>query len=223
MLWSDFIYMAPPTLAYHGVATRNQTLLQESIRQITLYRDALQDKDTGLWRHIVGSRTDAGAWSTGNGWVLGGIARVFATIKHWPTSAGWEREQQSLAVFAKEILDGAMRIGPEGRSGLLRNYISTSSTFPEAAGTAMIAANIYRLAVLAPGTFATSAYLAWADFARAAVVKAVGTDSILRPVINPYKYTDNAPYEEVSPEAQSFVVLMYAAYRDCICSGYCKE
>ncbi|KAJ4355270.1 hypothetical protein N0V95_003100 [Ascochyta clinopodiicola] len=223
MLWSDFIYMVPPMLAYQAVATRDQNLLREAVNQISLYRDVLQDKNTGLWRHIAGSRTDAGTWSTGNGWTLGGIARVFATIKYWPTSAGWTTEQQRLAQFAKEIIDGAIKIGPEPRSGLLRNYISTASSFPEAAGTAMIAANIYRLAVLAPDVFAKSQYLGWADARRAAVVKTVGSSGVIAPVINPYKYTENAPYGQVSPEAQSFGVFLYTAYRDCICAGYCQE
>ncbi|KAH7350428.1 hypothetical protein BKA66DRAFT_516399 [Pyrenochaeta sp. MPI-SDFR-AT-0127] len=204
MLWSDFIYMVPPTLAYQAVAVKDQALLREAVNQISLYRDALQDRSTGLWRHIVGSRTDAGAWSTGNGWVLGGIARVLATIKHWPTSSTWATEQQRLI------------------TGLLRNYISTSSTFPEAAGTAMIAANIYRFAVLAPDVFAKSNYLTWADAARAAVVKSIGSDGVLRPVINPYKYLENSPYGDTSPEAQDFAVLLYVAYRDCICFGHCK-
>jgi hypothetical protein len=214
--------MVPPTLAYQAVAVKNQALLRESVNQISLYRDALQDKSTGLWKHIVGSRADAGARSTGNGWVLGGIARVLATIKYWSTSSGWTAEQQKLIGFAKEIIDGAMRIGPESHSGLLHNYISTASTFPEAAGTAMITANIYRIAVLAPDVFATTQYLAWADARRADVVKFVGPKGVLRPVINPYKYTENSPYGNTSPEAQSFAILLYAASRDCVCAGCCK-
>ncbi|KAF2032371.1 hypothetical protein EK21DRAFT_99014 [Setomelanomma holmii] len=219
---SDFIYMVPPTLAKQGVAVKNETLIGESVKQILLYRDALQDRSTGLWRHVVGSRTDAGSWSTGNGWALGGIAPVLATIQHWPTSSGWTAEQQQLTSYAKEIIDGAIRIGPEGRSGLLRNYISNASTLLEAAGTAMTMVNVYRIAVLAPNVFARSQYLAWAGARRADVVKAVGPNSTLCPAINPYKYTETSPYDNTSPEAQSFAVLLYATYRDCICAGYCK-
>lgn len=222
MLWSDSVYMVPPTLAYQAVAVKDQTLLREAVNQISLYREVLQNKNMGLWKHIAGSRTDAGEWSTGNGWVLGGITRVLATIKHWPPSANWTSEQQQLAQYSKEIIDGVLKVGVEPRTGLLRNYISTASSFPEAAGTAMIAANVYRLAVLAPEIFAQSKYLIWADTARAAVFKDVGSDGTLKPVVNPYKYTENTPYGDVSPEAQSFVVLLYVAYRDCICADYCK-
>lgn len=202
ILWSNFIYMVPPTIAYQGVATRNQTLLREAVTQITLYRDIFQDRSTGIWRHNSGSVTDAGAWGTGNGWTLGGIACVLGTIEYWPTSASWAKEQQSLTQYAKVIVDGAIKVGPDSRTGLLRNYISTASSLPEAAGAAMIAANIYRLAELAPGTFAQSQYLCRADAGRAAVVKAVGSNGVMTPVVNPYRYGDNAPYGQNSPEAQ---------------------
>jgi len=223
MLWSDFIFMGPPTLAYQAVATNDPSLLREAARQITLNREALQDKKSGLWSHIVGSRRDAGTWSSGNGWVLGGVNRVLATLKHWPTSSTWTAESQSLVQYAKEIIDGAIRVGPDSRSGLFRNYITQSNSFPEAAGTAMIAASIYRLAVLAPETFATSHYLQEADTLRAAVVKTVGSDGRLTPVVNPYKYLQNTPHTDVSPEAQDFAVFLYAAYRDYFCSKQEKE
>lgn len=121
MLWSDFIYMVPPTLAYQGVATNNQDLLRTAVKQIGLYRGVLQDKPTGLWNHIAGSRTDAGMWSTGNGWAVNGITRVLATVKHWPTSAGWTIETQNLIQWAKEIIDGAITVGPVAGSGLFHN------------------------------------------------------------------------------------------------------
>lgn len=121
MLWSDFIYMVPPTLAYQAVATNSPDLLRTAVEQIGLYRDVLQDKPTGLWKHIAGSRTDAGTWSTGNGWAANGITRVLATVTHWPTSAGWTAESQSLVQWAKEIIDGAINVGPVAGSGLFRN------------------------------------------------------------------------------------------------------
>lgn len=218
MLWSDFIFMVPPTLAYQAVATNNYSLLREAVRQITLHREALQDKKRGLWSHIAGSRRDAGTWSSGNGWVLGGITRVLATLKHWPTSSTWTGEAQSLVQYAKEVIDGAIQVGADSRSGLFRNYITQPDSFPEAAGTAMIAASIYRLAVLAPETFGTSQYLQGADKLRAAVVKTVGSDGRLSPVVNPYQYLQNTPYTNVSPEAQDFAVFLYAAHRDYLCS-----
>ena len=220
MLWSDFIYMVPPFLAYQGVATNDLSLLRESVRQIRLYREVLQEPETGLWTHIAGSRAD-GTWSTGNGWTLAGIARVFATISHWSPSSNWQEEKQELIAYAQEIIDGAIDVGPEPESGLLRNYITTS--FPEAAGTAIIAASVYRWAVIAPEIFASSKYIGWADERRAAVVRTVDENSVLSPVVNPYDYAEDSPYGSPSPEAQSFAVMLYAAFRDCVCAGHCAE
>lgn len=100
--------------------------------------------------------------------------------------------------------------------------ITTSNSFPEAAGTAALAASVYRLAVLAPESFATSRYIGAADAWRKAVVKTVAASGQLAPVVNPYSYTQNSAYGSPSPEAQDFAVLLYAAYRDCICAGKCS-
>ncbi|KAH8785782.1 hypothetical protein F5883DRAFT_598933 [Diaporthe sp. PMI_573] len=225
MLWSGFIYMVPSTLAYQAVATNNQDLMRTAIKQIGLYRDVLQDKPTGLGKHIAGSRTDAGTWSTGNGWAANGITRVLAMVKHWPTSSGWTAETQSLVQWAREIIDGAITVGPVAGSGLFRDcitHITASSSFPGAAGTAALAASVYRLAVLAPDTFVTPEYIGAANAWRKSVVKTVSPSGQLASVVNPYSYTLNTAHDGPSPEAQDFAVLLYAAYRDCICARKCS-
>ncbi|KAF4616803.1 hypothetical protein D9613_008400 [Agrocybe pediades] len=40
-LWADWMYMVPPFLAYYAVDKGDQALLQETINQITLYRQVL--------------------------------------------------------------------------------------------------------------------------------------------------------------------------------------
>jgi rhamnogalacturonyl hydrolase YesR len=221
MLWSDFISQVPPTFAYYGVATNNASLVQQAVTQITLYREILQDPSTGLWKHIAGSRSDLGTWNTGNGWAAYGIVRVLATIVHWSTSPTDLSSQRALLTrYAGEIIDGAIAADPGTQ--LLRNYITEPSSFREASGTALIAAALYRLAVLAPCTYGTAKYLEWADSKRAAVAAAVGSDGVLAPVANPYAYAQTTPYDDASPEGQSFAVYLYSAYRDCICAGVCK-
>lgn len=61
------MYMVPPFLAYHGITTRNRTLLAESYNQIKLYRSYLRDPTLGMWKHVVGglSDNDEGFWTTG--------------------------------------------------------------------------------------------------------------------------------------------------------------
>lgn len=59
--------MVPPFLAYYGVLTQNQSLVQQAYDQCRLYRQYLVDDDAGgMWKHIVmGDNTDSGHWSTG--------------------------------------------------------------------------------------------------------------------------------------------------------------
>jgi hypothetical protein len=67
-LWADFVYMAPPFIAYYGAlagGSSEATLMQDAYDQCRLYRNYLRD-DPGLWRHIVlGNGEDARHWGTG--------------------------------------------------------------------------------------------------------------------------------------------------------------
>lgn len=60
--------MVPPFLAYYGVMTQNETILNEAYTQISLYRSYLRDTTaSNLWKHIQLGQTgiDNGHWSTG--------------------------------------------------------------------------------------------------------------------------------------------------------------
>jgi hypothetical protein len=108
---ADFVYMAPPFMAYYAVATNNATLLKESVRQAKLYREVLVKPD-GLWTHIIGPQSaDNGSWSTGNGWAAAGMTRVLATVMKAPISKGWTSEIAELKQEIKEILDAVMTVG----------------------------------------------------------------------------------------------------------------
>ena len=65
---ADFIYMAPPFIAYYGAiqgGDNGTALLTEAYTQCKLYRQYLSD-DSGLWKHIVlGSWQDNNHWGTG--------------------------------------------------------------------------------------------------------------------------------------------------------------
>ncbi|KAG6806357.1 hypothetical protein H0H93_003118, partial [Arthromyces matolae] len=93
-LWADFIYMAPPFLAYYAVDTANFTLLREAVYQCQAYRQILHYNSTssdignfaGLWEHILGPvNNDPGLWSTGNSWAAAGMTRVLATLIKAPS------------------------------------------------------------------------------------------------------------------------------------------
>lgn len=67
-LRADFVYMAPPFIAYYGAlqgGSAGYDLLKLAYTQCKLYRNYLRD-DSGLWQHIIlGDGTDATHWGTG--------------------------------------------------------------------------------------------------------------------------------------------------------------
>ncbi|KAF3051993.1 hypothetical protein E8E11_010634 [Didymella keratinophila] len=219
--WADFVYMVPPFLAYYGVYTQNVDMIREAVGQCRLYHELLTT-ETGLWKHIVtvGQRAlgereedDAGLWSTSNGWAAAGMARVLATILGSGMGEQLRGEQRLLVEMVEGIVRGAMAVDTDG-SGLLRNYVDDETWFGEAAGTALLAATAYRMAVLDPSIFDTK-YTDWALQKMNAVARCVDIGTgIVAPVVNPLKESQRTPLGGPSPEGQAFVVLLYAAWRD---------
>lgn len=164
--------MAPPFLAYYGVATNNSTVLKAAVDQCVLYEQILVANVTsvspsppashptsaaGLWTHILGPvNTDPGIWATGNGWAAAGTMRVLATLVKAPLStftAGtglslqWRIQAAEILVgVIRPILEGALRASTDGN--LLRNYIDDSTWFGEISGSNLLASVAYRLATL---------------------------------------------------------------------------
>ncbi|KAJ7437422.1 hypothetical protein FB451DRAFT_1451717 [Mycena latifolia] len=247
-LWADFMYMAPPFLAFYAADTNNATLLEAAYLQCGLQREVLLlgsnsstpspvgiSQTDGRWHHIVGPQSaEPGLWSTGNGWAAMGMARVLATVLKAPVArhTTWQAPATAdLTAWIKEIVDGARGSPLDG--GLLRNYLNDTTTghgFGEISGSSMLAAVAYRMAVLAPSAFPVSTYVAWADTIRAelgandaAGSPHVTADGIVTPAVNPLGWGDTAPWTTGSPEGNNFVVLLYAAWRDCIWAGVCSQ
>jgi len=240
-LWADFMYMAPPFLAYYAVSTSNSSLLREAVDQSGLYRQVLQANISsdisynGVWEHIVGPQSaDLGLWSTGNGWASAGMTRILATVMAAPAALtdGWKDEAvANLTYWIQEILDGAM--GAPLDDGLLRNYLNDTTGdghgYGETSGSSLIASVAYRMATLQPYTFGYE-YVQWADNIRFTLGgndvdgnPHVTSNGTVTPAVNPLDWTDTTPYTAGSPEGQNFVVLLYCAWRDCILAGICSE
>lgn len=204
------VYMVPPFLAYHGVATSDIGLLKESARQCKLYHDVLAQQ-SGPWLHI--DSLDLALWSTGNGWAAAGMSRVLATMRKSPYNSQTTTEQSQLSGMIKNILDGSIAMDKDG-SGLLRNYLNDTTWWGEISGTAILAATALRMAKLEPNNFGNK-YVDWAAQKKEAVDKKINTgNGIVSPAINPLDWHDRGQYTKGSPEGQSFVVLMYAAWAD---------
>jgi rhamnogalacturonyl hydrolase YesR len=217
-LWADFIYMAPPALAYWAIQDANETLLRVAVEQCVLYRDVLRvphgANAAGLWHHIIGPQNqDLGIWSTGNAWAAAGMARVLATARKSRWASALTSDMSRLTAAIRDILDAAIALDKADiKEPLLRNYLNDTSWFGELSGTTLLVATTYRMAKLTPAAFGHR-YLAWADEKRKAIVERINQDGLLSPVINPLDWSDMTP-GTASPEAQSFAVLMFAAYRD---------
>ncbi|KAG6844866.1 hypothetical protein H0H87_002989 [Tephrocybe sp. NHM501043] len=257
-IWADFVYMAPPFLAYYGADTANITALQEAVFQCQAYRDILHfnatsttTQFTGLWEHILGPyyNGDEGLWSTGNAWAAAGMTRILATVIKTPTF--WENDAEAaditqwriaaidtLTTLIKEIIDAVVD-ADEGSydNGLVRNYFNKPTIFGETSGSSLFAATVYRLVALLPNVFGRSGagnkYINWAEGIRSTLggtfVDVNGTtwqhvdanNGTVRPSVNPLGWGDLNPWMAGSPEGQSFVVMLYAAWRDCRLSKHC--
>ncbi|KAG6910742.1 hypothetical protein DXG01_008274 [Tephrocybe rancida] len=252
--WADFIYMAPPFLAYYGADTSNITALQEAVFQCQAYRNILHYNATspnatftGLWEHILGPyyNGDTGLWSTGNAWAAAGMTRILATvIKAPPFSTDNATEPAeiiqwrstaitTLTTLIKEIIDAVIDAGDASYDGgLARNYFNNPTIFGDTSGSSLFAATVYSLVVLRPKVFGKK-YVVWAEGIRKTLggsfVDANGTtfthvdanNGTARPAVNPLAWADVKPWMAGSPEGQSFVVLLYAAWRDCILAHKC--
>ncbi|KDQ58245.1 hypothetical protein JAAARDRAFT_155953 [Jaapia argillacea MUCL 33604] len=225
-LWSDFVYMVPPFLAYYGVTSGNRTVVEEAYNQVKLYRNYLRDASAGgLWKHVVlGSGQDLGHWSTGNGWAAAGMLRVLATIQRSSFANGMKNEQIDLANWVREI-HGAMysHLQP---NNLFKNYADSNTSFDDAASTALLAATVYRLANL----WGTHTYIPEAERCRQTLSAPANSsmpnngsplahftqDMWLTPVVDPYNVGQQGTQ---SPESLAFVIEMQSAWRDWIQSG----
>ncbi|KAF8301447.1 hypothetical protein DL93DRAFT_2127462 [Clavulina sp. PMI_390] len=217
-VWADFMTMAPPFIAYYGAITNNYATLLEGYTQLADYHDILFDSSAGMMQHILlgTSSIDTGHWGTGNGWACHGMLRVLRTIQLSNYANSLKSQQSDLLGWVSTILTNVWK--HQQSSGALLNYIdgstSSSSVFPDASGTALLAAATFRLASLVYGTSnAPTVNIAAAEKARVWVVQQVGADGWLKngTMVDPYNWHQSGSR---SPEAHSFVLMLTAAYRD---------
>jgi len=209
-LWADFVYMAPPFIAYFGALQNGdggQALLQIAYDQIRLYRDALFDADVSLWRHVtLGSWEDSGHWATGNGWAAAGIMRVLATIRRSNFEPVMQSQQDDLAQWVDEILTGVWYY--QQSNGTLLNYVDQPDSFADSASTALLAATTLRYSLLMSDSKHDAAALRALELA----FSSIDEDGWLLNTVDPEAWTTPSPDGSHSAEGQSFVLLLAAAW-----------
>ncbi|KAH8814593.1 Six-hairpin glycosidase-like protein [Flagelloscypha sp. PMI_526] len=228
-LWSDFIYMVPPFLAYYGVLTKNRDLVYEAYNQIRLYRTYMPG-DHKLWRHIIfGGRIpwDTGLWATGNGWFCLGTLKVMATIMHSQYADEMNDEISDMTSWVLDVQEGMVR-ALDNSTFLFTNYLSvppkpSKSNFHDAASSALFSYTVYVLSNL----LSIHTYIPEAEKIRQEISsynddgsdqqwKHFDNDGYLTPVVNPRAYGEQG---EKSPEGQAFVLGMQAAYKEWVRRG----
>ncbi|PPR02489.1 hypothetical protein CVT24_002038 [Panaeolus cyanescens] len=209
-LWSDFVYMVPPFIAYYGAlegGDGGRALMQVAYDQCRLYRDGLRD-DSGLWKHIMlGSFQDQTHWATGNAWAAAGMLRVLSTLNHSSDARQFAGQQANLTAWIDEILETSWSY--QGANGTLHNVIDDPSTFGDTASTALMAATTYRMAIFKNST----TLIPNADRAFKLINDSITPEGWLRNSVNPITFHDILPDSEHSPEGQAFVLLLEAAKR----------
>lgn len=218
-LWADFVYMAPPFLAYQAVSTGDANLMRVAVQQCLLYANVLQSEpERKVWKHIVGPASmparDEGIWATGNGWAVAGMVRVLATAIKSPYNMSVDLETKRLLQVTFAIIDGASFAKRNGNPPLLCNYLNDGSYFGDVASTALIASAVYRLAVMFPKEY-NCQHIQFAESCLESVRTHIkGRHGDVGPTPMSGVALSHTPSMEGSSQGHSFVVMLFAAHRD---------
>ena len=135
LAWCDALFMGPPALAAVSTATGDRRYLDLANRLWWKTTDYLYDKDEHLYyrdSRFFGQREPNGRkvfWSRGNGWVLGGLARV---LQEMP--ADYPDRPRYLSLF-REMADKVASV--QGEDGFWRASLLDPASLPnpETSGT----------------------------------------------------------------------------------------
>jgi rhamnogalacturonyl hydrolase YesR len=122
--WCDALFMAPPALAKLGRITHNKSYLALNDKLFRETYDLLYDKEEHLFARDAGylidgqgeGRREANGkkifWSRGNGWVLGGLARLLSELpRNYPEYDFYKELYVQMAerIIALQQADGLWR------------------------------------------------------------------------------------------------------------------
>lgn len=139
--WCDALFMAPPTLAKLAKTTGDKSYLDLNDKLFQETYDLLYDREEQLFARDAsflinekgeGKREANGRkifWSRGNGWVLGGLARLLSELpRNYPKRAFYEK-------IYREMAEKIIRL--QQTDGLWRSSLLDPASYPggEASGT----------------------------------------------------------------------------------------
>jgi rhamnogalacturonyl hydrolase YesR len=116
--WCDALFMAPPVWAKLAQATGDKKYLKFLDKKWNKTREFLYDKEEHLYFRDANyfKKTEANGkkvfWGRGNGWVMGGLARVIEALpKGYPSRPQYEQQfkEMSAKILACQQPDGLWR------------------------------------------------------------------------------------------------------------------
>lgn len=136
--WCDALFMGPPTWARMYAATGDRKYIVYLDEEWAKTSDLLYDKKEHLYARDADylTKTEANGkkmfWSRGNGWVMGGIARVLQYLpKDDPARVKYETQLKEMAARVASL---------QGTDGLWRAGLLDQANYsePEISGSALI-------------------------------------------------------------------------------------
>lgn len=193
--WVDSMHMLPPFLALAGH-------VDEAIKQMNGYWQALFLPEKGLLAHRYDDehqnfQRDA-VWATGNAWALSGIARVIDALPF-----DYEMQKQELIHKANQLIH-QMR-GHLGEEKLFYDVLDDPESYLDGASTLLYTYSIYR--GLKSGWLTDPTLKPQADQMFEAAISYIDELGFIRQVAGAPDFMTVG----ISPEAQSFCLMAYAA------------
>lgn len=197
MIAADCMFMVAP---FYSVMGRHE----DAVRQVDLRFNFLWNEEKGAMNHQWDASRQAWfrklLWGGGNGWNAAGIVRV---LKALPAEMQAERER--LEGYLDRLVSGVLKYQLE--NGLFHDILDDGTTFVETNTAQMMAYSIYRGVA---GGFLDTKYIPAADRMRAAANDKIDGMGLVQGVAGAPSFD----FYGVSPEGQSFYILMEAAAAD---------
>lgn len=167
-MWADDLYMSTPFMLRYYELTGDRALLDDAMRQFTLYRTYLYMPEQRLMSHVYDFKYGTATripWGRGNGWTVFSLSEVLELAPQDHPLRG-----ELLAMF-NELCAGYAEVQAE--SGLWRQVLNEPDAYEEASCTAMF---VYAFArgvchgwLHDPGRFAAAALRGWQGLLRHAI------------------------------------------------------
>ena len=189
--YCDSLYVAPPTLAMLGRATKERKYFEYLHRMYWDVVGHLYDEDAGLFYrdkdyfHATSGNGRKVFWSRGNGWVIAGIPRI---LEYLPKDDAYR--SRYLQLFRRMASSISAAQGPDG---LWRTNLADPDDYPdpETSGTAFFCYALgwgVNTGVLDKDVYAPVVYRAWE-----ALVRNVDSDGELFYAQKPHKAPVSVP------------------------------